>query len=64
MTHEALYYAFYYVTVRYTLATKQDPAFIQDQPQFEAIQYTTKKPKNKAVLSFQNILYTLLCGPW
>ena len=24
---------------------------------------TTKPPKNKAVLSFKIILYTLLCGP-
>ena len=35
MTHEELYYALYYITVRwahYTLATKWDPAFIWDQP--------------------------------
>ena len=32
MTHETLYYVFYYVTVRYTQATNRDPAFIQDRP--------------------------------
>ena len=35
MIHKELYYALYYVTVRwahYTLATKWDPVFIWDQP--------------------------------
>ena len=31
MTREGLYYAFYYVIARYTQATNQDLAFIQDQ---------------------------------
>ena len=32
MTDEALYYKFYYVTVRYTPATKRDPVFMRDWP--------------------------------
>ena len=39
MTHEALYYAFYYVIVLCTQATNQDLVFIRDQPYFEAIWY-------------------------
>ena len=31
MTHEALYYAFYYATARYTQATNRDPPFIPDR---------------------------------
>ena len=32
MMHEVLYYAFYYVIVRYTQGTNQDPVFIRDHP--------------------------------
>ena len=39
MMCEALYYAFYYVTVHYTPVTKWDPVFIGDQPWINAIQY-------------------------
>ena len=42
MTHEALYYAFYYVITCYNQATNWDPTFIWDWPYFEAIRYTYK----------------------
>ena len=53
MTHEALYYAFYYVTVRYPLATNLDPViiwdllFIQDWLYFEAIEYVIDQTELK-----------------
>ena len=39
MTREAPFYVSYYVIVRYTQATIQDQAFIQDWPKYEAIRY-------------------------
>ena len=52
MMYEALYYVFYYATVRYTLATKQDPAFIQDWLYFKAIPFVNIFTKHRFFIQY------------
>ena len=52
MMYEALYYVFYYATARYTLAIKQDPAFIQDWLYFKVMRYVNIFTKQRFFIQY------------